>query len=175
MPSSYNFVKTVFVSAMLLAALPSEAANYQVNTITDTLEQPWSIAELPNGNGFLITEKAGRLLHVDHSGNATTIVGTPEVFFKSQGGLLDVVLDPEFATNQRIYLSYAGGDADTNRTTVMRAKLSGELLADSEIILEVQPSKKKPRILVANWLFCPMAPCCSALVKVLNIESKRRA
>lgn len=155
MPSSYNFVKTVFISAILLTALHVEAANYQVNTITDTLEQPWSIAELPNGNGFLITEKAGRLLHVDHSGNATAIAGTPDVFFKSQGGLLDVVLDPEFASNQQLYLSYAGGDAGTNRTTVMRAKFSGELLSDSEIILEVQPSKKKAAHFGGKLAFLP--------------------
>ena len=155
MPSRYNFVKTILISATMLAALPLEAADYQVNTITDTLEQPWSIAELPEGNGFLITEKAGRLLHVDHSGNATTIDGTPAVFFKSQGGLLDVALDPEFASNQQLYLSYSGGDANTNRTTVMRAKLSSDLLSDSEIILEVQPSKKKAAHFGGKLAFLP--------------------
>ncbi|MDG1065941.1 MAG: PQQ-dependent sugar dehydrogenase [Luminiphilus sp.] len=155
MPFNLHFVKTVLMGTMLIAALPLSAAGYQVTTITDALEQPWSIAELPNNNGFLITEKAGRLLHVDDNGNTTTISGTPDVFFKSQGGLLDVVLDPEFASNQRLYLSYAGGNADTNRTTVVRAKLSAELLSDSEIILEVQPNKKKAAHFGGKLAFLP--------------------
>jgi len=155
MPSNLHFVKTVLLGAMILATFSLEAANYQVTTITDELEQPWSIAELPDNNGFLVTEKTGRLLHIDNKGNTTTISGTPKVFFKSQGGLLDVILDPEFANNQRLYLSYSGGDADTNRTTVVRAKLSADLLSDSEVILEVQPSKKKAAHFGGKLAFLP--------------------
>jgi len=155
MPFNSHFVKAVFMSAMMAATLPSTAASYQVTTITDSLEQPWSVAELPGNGGYLVTEKAGRLLQVNNSGVATTILGTPEVYFKSQGGLLDVVLDPEFASNQILYLSYAGGDAETNRTTVVRAKLSAEVLTNQEIILEVEPNKKKAAHFGGKLAFLP--------------------
>ena len=155
MPFNTHIVKVLIVSAMMLTTLPSTAAGYQVTTITNSLEQPWSIAELPDNEGFLITEKAGRLLHVHGNGSTTTISGTPEVFFKSQGGLLDVILDPEFSSNQTLYLSYAGGDADTNRTTVVRAKLAAEALSAVEVILEVQPDKKKAAHFGGKLAFLP--------------------
>ena len=61
MPFNSHFVKAVFMSAMMAATLPSTAASYQVTTITDALEQPWSVAELPGNGGYLGTEKAGHM------------------------------------------------------------------------------------------------------------------
>ena len=109
-------------------------------TITDRLEHPWGIAFLPDGRA-LVTERPGRLRVVRPAGDVSEPVGgVPEVFAENQGGLLDIALDPAFAANDRIYLSYArrcpGGGATT---AVTRAKLvdkgDGASLADAEDIL----------------------------------------
>ena len=66
-----------------------------------------AVAFLPDG-GYLVTERAGRLLRLDADGSiAAEIAGVPDVLFKGQGGLMDLVLDPGFAENGRIYLTHA--------------------------------------------------------------------
>jgi len=124
-------------------AISATATDYHINVLATGLDKPWSIAELPAQQGFLVTEKSGQLLRLNRDGSVSTISGTPEVYFKSQGGLLDVVTDPAFTDNQTIYLSYAGGDEDSNRTTVASARLVDQQLEDVSVILEVNPSKAK--------------------------------
>jgi len=124
-------------------AISAMATDYHINVLATGLDKPWSIAELPAQQGFLVTEKSGQLLRLSRDGSVSTISGTPEVYFKSQGGLLDVVTDPAFTDNQTIYLSYAGGDEDSNRTTVASARLVDQQLEDVSVILEVNPSKAK--------------------------------
>lgn len=70
-----------------------------------TLEFPWGIEVLPDGH-LLITEKPGRLRIFDGSKLSEPVQGVPKVVFKDQGGLLDVALDPDYASNKVIYLSY---------------------------------------------------------------------
>ena len=124
-------------------AISAMATDYHINVLATGLDKPWSIAELPAQQGFLVTEKSGQLLRLNRDGSVSTISGTPEVYYKSQGGLLDVVTDPAFTDNQTIYLSYAGGDEDSNRTTVASARLVDQQLEDVSVILEVNPSKAK--------------------------------
>ena len=69
-----------------------------------TLDNPWAMAFLPDGR-LLITEKAGKLRVYDGKLSGA-IGGVPKVEFHEQGGLLDVAVDPDFADNQLIYLSY---------------------------------------------------------------------
>ena len=66
----------------------------------------------------------------------------PEVFSQRQGGLFDVVLHPDFSNNQTIFLSYAAGSDDSNRTTVARAVFDRNSLKDVAVIFEVSPSKR---------------------------------
>ena len=63
---------------------------------------------LPDGR-MLVTEKAGKLLLVDHSGTKTEIANIPDVAYGGQGGFGDVILAPDFATSGTIYLSWAEG------------------------------------------------------------------
>ena len=143
MPFNSRFVKTLLSCLAFTATLSVGATEYEVTTIATGLDKPWSVAQLPDDAGFLVTEKSGQLLHLTEQGVTTVISGVPAVYYKSQGGLLDVLLDPDFATNQTLYLSFAGGDAEANRTTVVRARLEGDTLADLETLLEVRPDKKK--------------------------------
>lgn len=112
----------------------------QVTTIAENLEHPWAVALLPGG-GFLVTERPGRLRLVSREGVVSDpIAGVPEVFAEGQGGLLDVVLAPDFKDTRRIYLSYAEPGADgTAGTAVAHAVLDGGRLTDVTRIYQQQP------------------------------------
>ncbi len=90
-----------------------------------TLDAPWAIAFLPDGTA-LVTEKGGVLKHLNvQTGKAQDISGVPKVVAAGQGGLGDVILHPQYASNQLIYLSYAeAGEDGTQGAAVARAKLT---------------------------------------------------
>lgn len=107
------------------------------------LEYPWGLVFLPDDT-MLVTERSGALRHVTPDGDISEpIAGVPEVVFEGQGGLLDVVLDPEFETNRLVYLSFAeaGEEPGTNSTAVARGVLSEDLtqLSEVEVIFSQQP------------------------------------
>lgn len=121
-----------------------EAEGWRTETIVEGLRHPWSIAWLPNGSA-LVTERPGQLRLIDNAvadGKGeprlvpTPIRGTPEVCTCGQGGLLDISLHPDFADNQLIYLSFAEGTEDANRTALARARLDidNKRLDDLEVI-----------------------------------------
>ena len=137
-----------------LFAGTSQAQGYQVSTLATGLDKPWSITSIGEGT-FLVTEKSGRLVRLDADGNVTTIEGTPAVYFANQGGLLEVLADKDFANNKLIYLSFAGGYKSANRTTVVKATLSGDALSNVETILEVAPDKEGPAHYGGKLAFLP--------------------
>ncbi|WP_372876983.1 PQQ-dependent sugar dehydrogenase [Pseudomonas sp.] len=107
---------------------PSEHGTLQVSQVVAGLEHPWSMAFLPDGQGLLVTERPGRLRLVTLQGALSEpISGVPAVYARSQGGLLDVVLSPEFAQDRLVYLSYAeAGEGGRAGTAVGRGKLSAD-------------------------------------------------
>jgi glucose/arabinose dehydrogenase len=120
----------------------SEKAQIRVETVADGLEHPWAIAFLPDGSA-LVTERAGRLRHVAADGAVSDpIGGVPEVDARDQGGLLDVAIDPGFAENRHVYVSFAEpGEGGTNSTAVARGTLADDnsRLTDVEVIFSQQP------------------------------------
>ncbi|MDX2057457.1 MAG: PQQ-dependent sugar dehydrogenase [Gemmatimonadales bacterium] len=116
-----------------LAAQTTERSaqhDFRVVTVVDGLVNPWSMAFLPGGD-MLVTEKAGRLRIVRNGKLLPTPVdGVPAVVSRGQGGLLDVVLHPEFATNRLVYLSYSKpvNDSGAATTAVARGKFEGDKL-----------------------------------------------
>jgi glucose/arabinose dehydrogenase len=121
-------------------ARPGGATAVEIATVAEGLDHPWSLAFLPDGR-MLVTERPGRLRYVTRNGGVSEpVAGLPAVFAQGQGGLLDVVLDPDFAANSTIYLSYAEPAADgTNGTAVARARLDGQQLDDVKVIFRQQP------------------------------------
>jgi glucose/arabinose dehydrogenase len=108
----------------------------QVDLIADGLSNPWSIAFLPDGD-MLVTERAGRLRRISNGELVQQpIGGIPEVKITVLGGLLDVLLHPDFASNQILYLSYAKGRDEDNlsSTALARATLDGNTLVGLEDI-----------------------------------------
>ncbi len=148
-------VRRVTATLFLVASLATAAADYQMETIASGLHHPWSVAQLPDG-GLLVTERRGKLLHISGDGSRRQeISGVPATFLAGQGGFFDIVLHPEFATNQLVYLAYARGDRDANGTAIWRARLEGNSLVDGSDILWVADKKNTPQHYGGRLLFLP--------------------
>jgi len=95
----------------------------QYQVLASGLDHPWGMAFLPSGE-IVLTERAGRLRILGKDGQLSpAVAGLPAVFAEGQGGLLDVTLDPAYASNGLIYWSYAEADGGVNGTAVARGKL----------------------------------------------------
>jgi glucose/arabinose dehydrogenase len=119
------------------SVLRSAYHDYRVVTVVDALVQPWSIAFLPGGD-MLITERPGRL-RIVRNGKVLpqAVEGVPAVFHSSQGGLLEVALHPNFATNRMLYVTYSkpkGGEDST--TALIRARFENDRLTDVQQLFE---------------------------------------
>ncbi len=124
----------------------SAAENWPfVATPVAQLNEPWAMTFMPDGR-ILITEKPGRLLIVTQDGRKSApLSGVPDVAYGGQGGLGDIVLHPDFATNNIVYLSYAeAGEGDTSGAALARGTLilngdGGGELSDLQVIWRQQP------------------------------------
>ena len=126
------------------AQAQSPAVALKVDELNTSLQSPWGLAFLPDGR-MLVTEKSGGLKLLSATGQVQgQFGGVPAVNSAGQGGLLDVVIDPAFASNQRIYLSFSesdGAKASMSGTTVARARLdlTAILLRDVTVIYRQFP------------------------------------
>ncbi len=123
---------------------PSMTSNvdFDVETVAEGLVEMWGMAFMPDGR-LLVTERDGRLRIVDNGRLSPPIEGVPEVTRQEISGLADVILDPGFAENKRIYLSYIEGRPEGNMLSVARATLvdvTQPRLEDVEVIYRQLPS-----------------------------------
>lgn len=118
------------------------ATGWRAVEVVDGLEHPWAIAWLPD-NSALITERSGdlRLLNADGTLHPDPVAGVPDVLNHRQGGLLDVILHPEFEQNRLVYLSYAHGTVRANGTRIARARFEDHALKDLEVLFTAKPDK----------------------------------
>ena len=118
----------------------SDKATFQLETIAEGLAHPWALAFLPDGSQ-LVTERNGQLRRIrDGKLQKVPIEGLPDLVVSGQGGLLDVILHPDFENNQTLFLSYAHKASREGMTTrVARATLQGDRLEDVEVIFEAMP------------------------------------
>jgi len=127
----------------------------QAETFVDGLEHPWALAFLPDGR-LLVTERPGRLRVVSGPGRLSEPVrGVPEVYASGQGGLLDVAIDPKFAENRRIYLSYAEPGDGGAGTAVARARFAEDRLEDVQVIYRQQPKVRSRNHFGSRLVFAP--------------------
>jgi aldose sugar dehydrogenase len=118
-----------------------EATGWQPQTVLDGLERPWAMAWLSDTE-MLVTERPGRLRWVrDGVLQPEPVGGVPVVFADGQGGLLDVSLHPDFAYNRFVYLTYAAGDKDANRTTLARGIFDDGVLSDVQVLFQTNVAK----------------------------------
>ena len=149
-----SLLATVCASALITVAAPvfaasvqelkSEQGTLEVTTIVKGLDHPWALAFLPDRQGMLVTERPGNLRVVSADGKLSgPLSGVPTVWAKGQGGLLDVVLSPDFKQDRTVYLSYAegGGEGGKAGTAVGRGQLSEDLTAlrNFKVIFRQEP------------------------------------
>ena len=133
---------TVFIPLLMLH-VSAVAQNVRPETVARGLQNPWAVAFLPDGR-FLVTERAGRLRVVEPNGRLNKPVeGLPDVASGGQGGLLDVVLDTDFAINRTLYFCFSepASIGNGNSTALARATLNTDMtrLADVKVIFSQKP------------------------------------
>ncbi len=137
-------LSALLCATLVSTALAQEGLPFDIEAIAQ-FNEPWAMAFLPDGR-LLVTEQPGRLFIVTAEGEKSRPVqGLPDVDYGGQGGLGDVALHPDFASNRVLYLSYAeGGVGGTRGAAVARAKLLESArgrasLADVEVIWRQYP------------------------------------
>lgn len=161
-----NWMFTALLALALIAVGPSGMmsgnkaaaqgfANYNLETIVDGLDSPWGLAILPDGD-MLITELTGDLRHIRNGKLvAQAVAGVPQSLYGGQGGLMDVVIHPDYAQNRYVYLSLSVGTASANALRVIRARFTGTALEDVSTIFESAPSKNTKVHYGARMVFLP--------------------
>lgn len=118
---------------------------FNVHTIVSGLEHPWGMAFLPDGR-ILVTERPGRLRLIENNQlHSNPISGLPSIAAVGQGGLLDIILHPDYKKNGWLYFSYSAVGPDGIGTEVARAKLDGMALKDMQVLFRMQPKSRGGR------------------------------
>ena len=162
MKSNLTAVAAALLSAtmstsVLAQEVETERHTLSLETISEGLNHPWGIAFLPSGD-MLVTERSGTLNIITQAGQKTPIQGTPEVVAKSQGGLLDVNIDPDYADNGWVYISYSEKDpkgGNGNSTAVMRGKIDGDKWTQGEVIFRQAPKYESNAHFGSRLVFSP--------------------
>jgi glucose/arabinose dehydrogenase len=117
----------------------SELHEFRLVRLVEGLDQPWSLAFLPDGR-MLVTEKQGRLRVIEQGKLLPQpIAGMPQTTLHGQGGLHDVVPHPQFARNRWIYVAYAARGDDGVGTELARARLGSNRLEDVQVLFRQSP------------------------------------
>ncbi len=143
------------VAALLIGLMLAPAWATEVNTVvlTEELDHPWSLAFLPD-HGMLITERPGRL-RVFRNGalDPRPIEGLPKIVERGQGGLLDVVLHPQYARNGWVYLSYTAPGDGGYGTHIGRGRLKGHRLTHWQTLFRLEPKSRGGRHFGSRMVF----------------------
>jgi aldose sugar dehydrogenase len=140
----------VFAFICLATPAPAQAqvinsakAKFRLETVAIGLENPWSLAFLPDGRA-LVTERPGRLRILARDGKLSAVAGLPAVAAVGQGGLFDVALAPDFAASRLVYFTFSEPRERDNGTSLAGARLvedkDGAKLADLKIIFRQEPA-----------------------------------
>lgn len=127
-------------------AIASEAGELQLQVVASGLEHPWAVAPLPDGR-FLVTERnPGRIRIVSADGSVSEpLANVPQIFRyegetgRSQAGLFDIVLHPDFASNNQVFVSFSKPTERGAGVAIIRARLDGNSLSDVEEVFVMKP------------------------------------
>ena len=126
-PVSRACVAIIFIATWFFVNLAA-AQGVKPEVVASNLQNPWGLAFLPEGR-FLVTERPGRLRVVEAGGEVgAPVAGLPAVAAGGQGGLLDVILDADFAFNRSLYFCFSepAASSNANSTALARATLSAD-------------------------------------------------
>ena len=125
--------------------LSGNIQSYKSQLITDGIDIPWGMAWLDEKT-ILVSDRKGELRVISNGVlSQEKVTGLPELRAQGQGGLLDVAVDPKYAQNSFIYLSYSGleGEGEGAHTSVLRAKLQDFKLTEQTVIFDAAPNTDK--------------------------------
>lgn len=130
----------LFRADVVQAQAPTAA--YRVETVTDQLGSPAQLVFLPDGR-LLVAERSGALRLIDAQGRLRPepVAGTPNQGLDDTTGLIDIALDPDFSSTQRVFLSYQHGTKRANQTRLASARLQGDRLTDLTTLFDALPAK----------------------------------
>ncbi|MFC7366896.1 PQQ-dependent sugar dehydrogenase [Vreelandella zhaodongensis] len=119
-------------------AIETEHLTISIEQVAEGFQHPWAVAFLPDGR-YLVSERNGQLNLIDPKRDQSQVLeGTPTVNHHGQGGLLDVVLHPQFGDgeNDWVYFTWSKPDGNNSRAALSRAKWQGDSLGDVEHLFE---------------------------------------
>lgn len=119
-----------------------EAGDIKAELVTDDLQNPWGMVFLPDGK-ILVTEKSGQIVLIENGAVVNdNVAGGPESKSQGQGGLLDIELHPNFATNNWVYFTYASdeGEGSGAMTALSRAQWNGTAFENHEVLYKGSPN-----------------------------------
>ena len=121
----------------------TDELNYEMELVFENEGIIWGL-EFLDDNSILATLKSGSIIHYK-DGVKKELKGVPEIYFRGQGGLLDIAIHPDFRKNKFIYLSYASEDIEGKggNTTISRAILNGDTLEELEVLYKGTPDSRK--------------------------------
>jgi glucose/arabinose dehydrogenase len=138
LPESVNQTIPVVENIPLI----EDQKKYTVTPIVEGLTNPWGMDWLPNGD-LIYTEKEGTLFRFDGE-KSTMIKNVPKVYIRGQGGLLDIIVHPDFNANNTIYISYASSESAVGgNTTIASAVLDKDALTNLKVLYKAVPDTKK--------------------------------
>lgn len=151
---------------------------FDVQVLARGLEHPWALALLPDGS-FLVTERPGRMRIVTRDGGlGAPLAGVPKVDARDQGGLLDVVLAPDFAESGRVYFTYAEPRSGGNGTALGRATLVREgtpRLEDVQTLWRMTPTLDSTKHFGSRIVFAPDGNLFVTLGERSELAGRRQA
>jgi len=141
------------MTASVSAALPAES--YQQSLVANQLNSPWSAVVTPQGEWF-VTERDGHVVIATTPENQRRVsLALDDLFVAGQGGLLDIVLSPNYEDNQEVFVSYAQGDAKANRLVIAKMTYDGKDFSQPEDVFSITPDKSTPVHYAGRLLFLP--------------------
>lgn len=122
-----------------------EEQNFVLDKITDSIQVPFGMAFLPDGNMLVTNRFSGELIKVDiESGKKIVIKAVPKSYSRGDGGALDILLHPDYEKNEWLYFSHSFGDSISSSMAIDRAKFKGDSLTSVQRIFSAFPFYKSP-------------------------------
>ena len=149
-----NCVKSIVVFLVFWGQM-IVAESYTITPIVKQLNHPWSLVFLPN-HDILITEKPG-VIRIIRNGQLLkkNVTGVPEVVFEGQGGLMDIVLHPQFKKNRWLYLSFSAKKGRKHVLKVVRYRFKNDRLLQPQQIFVTEPARRSVLHYGGRLLFLP--------------------
>ncbi len=163
-------------AAQTAGPFKTEKREVALETVVRGLDQAWALAFLPDGR-MMVTEKSGRIRIVGQNGAVSEpLAGAPTVAARGQGGLLDLVLDPDFARSRLVFATFAEPRSDGAGTAVIRMRLNdaGTGFEQQNVIFGSSPPTRAAIILARASSLIAAAPSSSRSETASTCATRRR-